>query len=155
MKTIIPAINSVLSSPSATILFRTYLVPILFGLVTLTSCNKDDDENFSAEVAKVIGTYAVTDTFENGDVDNYSITISDAKDGGVQISNFGDIMYVPVKATVRGNTFIVPPQTFKGKSMTIIISGSGNVSGDQIKFDYIIDSGDDQLLEHSCVASKN
>ena len=39
--------------------------------------------------------------------------------------------------------------------MTIIITGSGDVSGDQIIFDYIIDAGDDQLLEHSCVASKN
>jgi hypothetical protein len=64
-------------------------------------------------------------------------------------------MYVPVKAMVKGNAFTVPAQTFKGKSMTIIISGSGNVSGDQITFDYIIDTGDDQLLEHSCVASKS
>ncbi len=155
MKIIIPAINNVLISPSANILLRTYLMPILFALVTLTGCNKDDDEDFSADIAKVVGTYSVTDTFENGDVDTYSITISDAKDGGVEISNFGDIMYVPVKAMVKGNAFTVPAQTFKGKSMTIIISGNGNVSGDQITFDYTIDTGDDELLEHACVARKN
>lgn len=155
MKTIIPAINNVLTSPAANILFRTYLMPVLFAFVTLTSCNKDDDEDFSADITKVIGTYSVTDTFENGDVGTYSITISDAKDGGVQISNFGDIMYVPVKAMVKGNAFMVPAQTFNGKSMTIIISGSGNVNGDQITFDYTIDTGDDQLLEHSCIAAKS
>jgi len=129
-------------------------MPILFSLITLTSCDKDD-EDFSADVAKIVGTYTVADSFEDNDVENYSITISDAKDGGVQISNFGDIMYVPVKATIRGNIFNVPAQTFEGKSMTIVITGNGTLSGDQLRFDYIIDTGDDELLEHSCIASKN
>jgi hypothetical protein len=154
MKTIIPALNGVLTSPSADILFRTFMMPILFSLITLTSCDKDD-EDFSADVARVVGTYTVTDTFENGDVETYSITITDAKDGGVQISNFGDIMYVPVKALIKGNVFTVPAQTFKGKSMTIVISGNGNLSGDQLTFDYTIDTGDDNALEHSCVAGKS
>jgi hypothetical protein len=69
MKTIISSINNVLACPSANILFRTYLIPVLFALITLTSCNKDDDDGSSADIAKVIGTYSVTDTFENGDVD--------------------------------------------------------------------------------------
>lgn len=153
MKTIIPAINTLLSMPSVTLLLRMYMMPLLFPLITLISCN-NDDEDFTADVARITGTYAVTDTFENGDVENYSITISDSKDGGVEISNFGDIMYVPVKATIKGNIFNVPPQTFKGKSMTIIISGNGTLNGEQLTFDYTIDTGDDQLLEHSCVASK-
>ena len=154
MKTIFPALGAVCTSPSANIFLKTYIMPILFALITLTSCDKDD-EDFSAEVAKVVGAYAVTDTSENGDVETYSITISDAKDGGVQISNFGDIMYVPVKATIKGNIFTVHAQTFKGKSMTIVISGNGALGGDQLTFDYTIDTGDGQLLEHSCVANKS
>jgi hypothetical protein len=131
------------------------MMPILFAVISLTSCDKDDDDGFSADVAKIVGTYSVEDTFEDRGVENYTITISDAKDGGVEISNFGDIMYVPVKANISGNTFTIPLQTFKGKSMTIIITGSGNMAGNNLTFDYTIDTGDDSLLEHSCVASKN
>jgi hypothetical protein len=29
------------------------------------------------------------------------------------------------------------------------------MAGDKLTFDYTIDSGDDSLLEHTCVASKN
>jgi hypothetical protein len=153
MKTINPALNALLISPSAGILLRTFMMPILFALITLTSCDKDD-EDFNADVAKVVGNYTVTDTFENGEVETYLITITDAKDGGVQISNFGDFMYVPVKASIKGNVFTVPPQTFKATSMTIVVKGNGNLSGDQLSFDYTIDTGDDEALEHSCVASK-
>lgn len=142
------------TSTLAHILFRTYITPILFALVTLTSCSKDD-KDINPDVAKVVGTYTVTDTDEDGDIETYSITISDSKDGGVEISNFGDMMYVPVKATINGNNFQVPAQTFNGKSMTIIITGHGTFNGGQLTFDYTIETDDDYLLEHSCVASKN
>jgi hypothetical protein len=154
MNTFISALTAVSTSSSANILLRTFMMPILFALITLTSCDKDDDD-FNADVAKIVGTYTVADSFEDRDVENYSITISDAKDGGVQVSNFGDIMNVPVKATIHGNVFTVPAQTFKGKSMTIVITGNGTFTGDQLRFDYIIDTGDDEPLEHSCIASKN
>ena len=84
-----------------------------------------DDEDFSADIAKVVGTYTVVDTDEDDDVENYTVTISKSGNG-VEISNFGDIMYVPVKATIRGNTFTIPSQTFKGKTMTIVIYGQWN-----------------------------
>lgn len=154
MKTLIITLKSLFTSTSAQILFRTYITPILFALVTLTSCSKDD-EDFSADVAKIVGTYTVTDTDEDGDTETYTITISDSKDGGVEISNFGDIMYVPVKGTIKGNSFRVPAQTFNGKSMTIIITGHGTLNGSQLTFDYTIETDDDYLLEHSCVANKN
>jgi hypothetical protein len=128
MKTLNITLKSLYTSTSAQILFRTYITPILFALVTLSSCSKDD-EDFSADVAKIVGTYSVTDTF-------------------------GDIMYVPVKATIKGNTFHVPAQTFKGKSMTIIITGQGILNGSQLTFDYTIETSN-SLLEHSCVASKS
>jgi hypothetical protein len=150
-----PNLKTVCTSPSAHVLFRTYVMPVLFAIITLTSCNNDDDNGVNADVAKIVGTYSVTDSFEDREDENYSITITDAKDGGVEVSNFGDIMYVPVKATINGSTFTVPPQTFNGKSMTIIITGNGTLNGDQLIFDYTIDTGDNDLLEHSCIAKKN
>jgi hypothetical protein len=134
------------------------LSPLIIGMLLfvtaliLSSCNKDDDD-FSADIARVVGTYNVTDTDEDNDVENYSVTITKAGNG-VQISNFGDIMYVPVKATIKGNTFNIPSQTFQGKSMTIEIFGSGTLNGTKLTFDYTIKTDDDYILEHSCDATK-
>ncbi|HYI78175.1 MAG TPA: hypothetical protein VEW65_11200, partial [Chryseolinea sp.] len=75
--------------------------------------------------------------------------------GDLEISNFGDIMYVPVKTSIKGNAVTVPAQTFNGKSMTIVIEGSGTLNGNTLNLDYTIETGDDYLLEHSCVATKN
>ena len=134
------------------------LSPLLIGILLfvttliLSSCDKDE-EDFSADIAKVVGTYTVTDTDEDNEIENYSVTITKSGNG-VQISNFGDIMYTPVKATIKGNTFNIPSQTFKGKSMTIIIYGSGTLNGDKLSFDYTIQTDDDFYLEHSCEATK-
>lgn len=134
------------------------LSPLLIGMVIfitaliLSSCNKDD-EDFSADIAKVVGTYSVVDTDEDDEVENYSVTITKAGNG-VEISNFGDIMYVPVKATIKGNNFTIPSQTFQGKSMTIEIYGTGVLSGNKLTFDYTIKTDDDYYLEHSCDATK-
>jgi hypothetical protein len=134
------------------------LSPLFIGMLLfitvliLSSCNKDDDD-FSADVARVVGTYNVTDTDENDEVESYSVTITKAGNG-VQISNFGDFMYAPVKAEIRGNHFNIPSQTFQGKSMTIVIYGSGTLNGDKLTFDYTVKTDDDYLLEHSCDATK-
>ncbi len=97
------------------------------------------------------------DTDEYDETEAYTISISKASKGGsnLEISNFGDIMYVPVKANIKGNNLTIPSQTFKGKTMTIVISGQGTLSGDQLTFDYVIETDDDYILEHSCVATKN
>ena len=133
------------------------LSPLLIGMLLfvavliLGSCSDDDDDS-GADIARVVGTYNVIDTDEDNEVENYSVIITKAGNG-VQISNFGDIMYVPVKATIKGNNFNIPPQTFQGKSMTIVISGSGSLNGNKLTFDYTIKTGD-YLLEHSCDATK-
>ncbi len=134
--------------------FSPFVVGILLFVTALilSSC-KDDDEDFSADIAKVTGTYSVTDTDEGDDVENYSVTITKSGNG-VEISNFGDIMYVPVKATVKGNSLTIPSQTFKGTSMTIKIYGQGTLNGNVLSFDYTIETNDDYFLEHSCVATK-
>ena len=153
MNTITFHLKNVVSSISAHTLFRNYITVLMFAIVSLTSCS-DDDDGPNPDLAKAVGSYSVVDTDEDGDVENYSINITKSKDGGLEISNFGDIMYVPVKASMKGNSFNVPAQTFKGKSMTIVVAGTGTLNGNTLNFDYTIKTGDN-LLEHSCVASKN
>jgi len=63
-------------------------------------------------------------------------------------------MYVPAKATIMGNTFSIPSQTFKGKTMTIVIYGQGTLNGNKLTFDYTIQTDDDYFLEHACEATR-
>ncbi len=128
MNTITFHLKNVVSSISAHILFRNYITVLMFAIVSLSSCS-DDDDGPNPDLAKAVGSYSVVDTDEDGDVENYSINITKSKDGGLEISNFGDIMYVPVKASIKGNSFNVPAQTFKGKSMTIVVAGTGTLNG--------------------------
>jgi hypothetical protein len=154
MNTITFLLKNLVSSISAHTLFRNYITVLMFALVSLTSCS-DDDDGPNPDLAKAVGSYSVVDTDEDGDIENYSINITKSKDGGLEINNFGDIMYVPVKASIKGNSFTVPSQTFKGKSMTIVVAGTGTLNGNTLNFDYTIKTDDDYLLEHSCVANKN
>jgi len=154
MKTLTFQLKNVVTSISAHILFRNYITVIMFAIVTLTACS-DDDDGPNPDIAKLVGSYSVVDTDEDGEIENYSIDITQAKNGDLEISNFGDIMYVPVKASIKGNAVTVPAQTFNGKSMTIVVEGSGTLNGNTLNLDYTIETGDDYLLEHSCVATKN
>lgn len=154
MNTITFHLKTLLTSISAHTLFRNYFTVLMFAVVTLSSCS-DDDDGPNPDIAKIVGSYSVVDTDEDGEVENYSINITQSKDGGLEVSNFGDIMYVPVKASIKGTSFTVPSQTFNGKSMTIVVSGNGTLNGNTLNFDYTIETDDDYLLEHSCVASKN
>lgn len=146
-----------LSTRTAVIRRKTLINALLLtAAIFMASCS-DDDDKFGGDASKAVGTYTVEDTAEWGEVEHYSITISPSTSGGpnVEISNFGDIMYVPVNALVQGNKFSIPSQTFKGKSMTIILSGNGTLNGSTLNFDYSIEiEGDDEPLEHSCVAVK-
>ena len=143
--------RKIFSTESEGVFLIGFIIIVLLGLA-LTSCN--DDNEVSPDVAPILGTYSVVDTYEDGEVKNYTIDITKAK-GGVEISNFGKIMYVPVKANFQNNAMSIPSQTFKGKSMTIVITGQGTLNGKQLTFDYKIDTGDDDILEHTCVATKN
>jgi len=153
MKTLPLVVKKLSRSLTANLIFSQNFTPFIFALITLSSCSSDD-ENFSADVAKVIGVYTVVDTYSDDQIKNYEITISKGKDGGLEISNFGKIMYVPVKASIKGNAFTIPSQTFKGNKMTIVVSGLGLLNGNTLNFDYTIDTGGVQI-EHTCVANKN
>lgn len=147
-KTLVTRLTSVDSLSPVVIGLLLFVITLMLG-----SCSNDDEPDYSADIAKVVGTYNVTDTDEDDEVENYLVTISKSGNG-VEISNFGDIMYVPVKATIKGNNFTIPSQTFKGKTMTIVISGTGTLTGNKLSFDYTIKTDDDYLLEHSCDATK-
>jgi len=132
-----------------------FLVLIFSAVLFLTGCSKDD-EGPNASIDQVIGTYTVEDTDESDEMESYSISVNKASKGGsdLEITNFGDIMYVPIKANIKGNKLTIPAQTFKGKTMTIVISGSGTMTGNKLEFDYVIETDDDYVLEHTCVAVK-
>lgn len=127
----------------------------LSAFLFLASCNNDDDNGSGANVQQVIGSYTVEDTDESDETESYTISIAKGKSGSnLEISNFGDMMYVPVKANLKGNSLTIPSQTFKGKTMTIVISGQGTFNNNELTFDYVIETDDDYFLEHSCVATK-
>jgi len=127
---------------------------LLFTAALILSGCKDDDDDTSPDVTKLVGTYDVEETDMWNDVDNYTVTISKSKDGGanIEISNFGDFMFTPVKGTIVGNTLTIPSQTFTASS-TIKISGSGTLTGNNLHFDYTMISGGD-TFEYSCEATK-
>ena len=121
--------------------------------LTLSSC-KDDDDDTNPDVAKIVGTYDVEETDMYNDVDNYTITIAKSKDGGanIEINNFADFLFVPVKGTIVGNTLTIPSQTFTATT-SIKISGNGTLNGNILLFDYEMISGGD-TFEYSCEATK-
>ena len=138
---------------------RNFLSPLFICFLFLTAtlivggC-KDDDDDTSPDVAKLVGTYDVEETDTNNNVDNYTVTISKSKDGGpnIEISNFGDFILVPVKGTIVGNTLTIPSQTFTANS-TIKISGNGTLTGNNLHFDYTMEALGD-TYEYSCEATK-
>lgn len=123
------------------------------ALLMLSSC-KDDDDETSPDVAKLTGTYAVSETNMYDAVDNYTITIKGSKGGAtnIEINNFGGFMYVPVKGTIVGTTLTIPSQTFTANS-TIKISGSGTLIGNELQFEYFMESGGD-VYPFICEATK-
>ncbi len=131
-----------------------YIILALCSVFIIASCSKDDETNVDAK--KISGTFDVVETDEFDDVENYSITIAKSKNGGanIEINNFGDFMYVPVKAVIKGNVFTIPPQTFVGKKLTISVSGSGTFNGTVLTFDFSLDTGNDIVINQTCVASK-
>jgi hypothetical protein len=132
-----------------------FVVLLFSAVLFLTACSKDD-EGPNPSIEEVIGSYSVEDTDESDEMESYLISVNKASKGGsdLEITNFGDIMYVPVKANIKGNKLTIPAQTFKGKTMTIVISGSGTMMGNKLEFDYVIETDDDYALEHTCVATK-
>lgn len=139
-----------LNSRKITLISLLNMVVIITLLSTLTSCKDDDDE-----VNTIWGPYAVSETDEYDEVENYTITLTQSKLGGtnIEISNFGDFMYVPVKGSLDANEFTIPTQTFTAGNMTIEITGEGTLTGTKLNFNYTMKTGGDEF-EYSCLATK-
>ena len=112
-----------------------FMVSVLF---TLASCSDDDDAKPDTS-SQFIGTYAVEDvSASSGYVYEYDVTISNGADGYLHISNFADMFNVPVKASVAGNKITIKSQSFTNPSSgnSILVSGSGTLSGNVLNFTY-------------------
>ena len=63
-KTLVTRLTSVDSLSPLFIRFLLFAVALIFG-----SCSKDDEPDFTADIAKAVGTYYVTDTDEDNEVE--------------------------------------------------------------------------------------
>lgn len=130
---------------------------LLVAFFTLSArVDKLPDEDIEAQLQNLTGMYNVSDKRQVGsESKNYSITITKSVAGiaAVEVANFGNFMYAPVRAVIRGNNFYIEPQVFKGKKMSITVSGSGTFDNTGLQFDYVIDTGK-SLLAYQCEAIK-
>jgi hypothetical protein len=134
---------------------RVMLLAVL-ALVTLSAREDNLPEDLAAHAEKIVGTYRVADQkLNNPEASRYSISIAKSTTGTalIELHNFGNIMYVPITATVRGNHFYIQPQTFKGKTISIVISGAGSFSDTSLHFTYTVNTGHTQLI-HQCEATR-
>jgi hypothetical protein len=121
--------------------------------ILLASCS-DDDVKGPDTRAQFVGTYNVEDISQSsGYVYNYDVTVSEGSGNEIKFSNFADLFNVPVKATVSGNTFTVPTQSFTNPSgKTIKVFGSGSLQAGKLTFSYTTEGYLDYTGE--CTASK-
>lgn len=130
---------------------------IILTLLTmvLASCSDDDEIKGPDTRAQFVGTYSVEDISQSsGYVYNYNVTVSEGSGNEIKFSNFADLFNVPIKATVSGNTFNVPMQSFTNPSgKTIKVSGSGSIQGGVLTFTYTTEG----YLDYTgaCTATKN
>ena len=130
--------------------FSELLMYVIFVAVTLlaSSCSDDDDQ-----VPSFFGSYAVEDVSKKtGHIYKYDMTIADATNGELNISNFADMFLVPVKAKLEGTKLTIESQTFQSQNKTVEVSGSGTVSGNVINFTYTATGA--LVYTGNCIARK-
>jgi hypothetical protein len=122
--------------------------------IVMTSCSDDDEIKGPDTRAQFVGTYSVEDISQSsGYVYTYDVTVTEGSGNEIKFSNFADLFNVPIKATVSGNTFTVPLQSFTNPSgKTIKVSGSGSIQGGVLTFTYTTEGYLDYTGE--CTASK-
>ena len=89
------------------------LALLLVAVFTLSArVDKHPDDDVEAQLKNLTGTYNVSDKRQVGsESKNYSITITKSVAGmaAVDVANFGNVMYAPVRAVIRGNNFYIEP----------------------------------------------
>jgi len=113
---------------------------IILTLLTmvLASCS-DDDVKSPDTSGQFVGTYTVEDiSGSSGYVYEYDVTVSKGGANELKFSNFADMFNTPIKATVHGNLFDIPRQSFTNPSSghTIEVYGSGSIANGILKFSY-------------------
>jgi hypothetical protein len=119
--------------------FRIGAILIMLVGMALASCSDDDKAATPDTRQQFVGNYSVKDIrVSTGYQYEYGVSIAIGSKGDLEISNFADLMKVPVKAKARGNELIIESQTFKNPSSgkTITLEGSGTFANDVLTFTY-------------------
>ena len=130
---------------------------ILLTLLTivLTSCSDDDEVKGPDTRQQFVGTYSVEDISQSsGYVYTYNVTVTTGQGNEIRFSNFADLFNIPIKATVNGNSFDIPTQSFTNPSgKSIKVYGSGSFQNGKLTFSYTTEG----YLDYTgaCTAVKN
>jgi hypothetical protein len=106
---------------------------MIVSLLFLSSCKKEAvNEKFAGNYNMLIGC---------GDPHVMTITLDG--ESGIKLNNFGDNgQGWALKATVSGNDFTIPLQTFSDGNGDTNVSGSGNLNGNTITLNLSTDYSD-------------
>lgn len=132
------------------ILSASLLTVATFTAITFSSCSKDEvcPVGYTGEDCKVlvrdqfIGTYVGTEQCTTGD-DSYTVTIVANSDNvKVTMTNIYNDNYTAI-GTVTGDNTI----SFNGSQSGATFSGTGTITGSQLKLNYTISDG---VLTNTC-----
>lgn len=112
-----------------------FILIALIGLA-MVSCSDDEKATGPDTREQFVGNYQVEDISNKGYTYKYTVSITKGAKGDLEISNFADIMHVPVKAKAIGNKLIIESQTFKDKDEFLVVDGSGTFANDVLTFNY-------------------
>ena len=119
-------------------LFRIGTILIVLFALALVSCSDDEKAVKPDTREQFVGNYTVEDiSLSSGYKYVYNVTISKGAKGDLELSNFADILNVPVKASADGNQLIIKSQSFTNPSgKTLKVEGSGTLAGGTLTFKY-------------------
>ncbi|HTF18020.1 MAG TPA: hypothetical protein VK658_08110 [Chryseolinea sp.] len=118
-------------------IFRTGFILVILFPLALASCSDDEKAARPDTREQFVGNYAVEDISASGNNYEYDVSISKGAKGDLEITNFADILNVPVKATAEGNQLIIKSQSFTNPSgKTLKVEGSGTLAGGVLTFKY-------------------
>jgi hypothetical protein len=142
------------SSPRSQAVSIIGLTIVTFLAIILSSCSDNDAVNPDTR-QQFIGSYNVEDiSAATGTKYNYNVDIDLGSKGDLELSNFGGVMNVPVKAKLDGNLLTVSSQTFTNPNgSTLTVSGTGTFTGVTLTFTYTL-SGYGEYTGN-CVATRS
>ena len=117
--------------------FAKTLAPVMFLLLALAGCKKEDDVKPADPTAAFVGEFEVQTPDPE---DRYTITFAkdDSEPGTLKISNFGDVIKKnKVYGQVTGNKLTIPTQKFPTTSGKMLsFTGEGTLEGNTLTLHY-------------------